>query len=138
VQAGLGPPAARRSDSLPVGGIPAGTHRTPAALLKLGLSHAAMVPDLTMRDGAGAAEARDKLPFRSSGEPKTPPMTPRRRAEEGAAPGLGGTSPTPLPGLARHAQPGSILYASWVNKMSLAGARLAAPTSAQAGSLSER
>ena len=27
-------------------------------------------------------------------------------------------------GLARHAQPGSILYASWVNKMSLARARL--------------
>jgi hypothetical protein len=41
-----------------------------------------------------------------------------------ATPGLGGTSPTPVPGSARHAQPGSILYASWVNKMSLARARL--------------
>ena len=38
--------------------------------------------------------------------------------------GSGGTSPTPLPGSARHAQPGSILYASRVNKMSLARARL--------------
>jgi hypothetical protein len=41
-----------------VGGIPAGTHRTPAVSLKLGLSHAAMVPDLTMRDrcrGCGAS-----------------------------------------------------------------------------------
>jgi hypothetical protein len=44
---------------------------------------------------------------------------------EGAAPDLGGTSPTPLPGSARHAQPGPILYAFRVNEMSLARVRLA-------------
>jgi hypothetical protein len=33
---------------------------------------------------------------------------------------LGGTSPTPLPGSARHAQPGSVLYTLWVNMMSVA------------------
>jgi hypothetical protein len=59
-----------------------------------------------------------------------------RRADRGrSGRRVGGTSPTPLPGSARHAAPGAILYAFRVNKMSLARARLAAPTSAQVGSL---
>jgi hypothetical protein len=37
--------------------------------------------------------------------------------------GLGGTSPAPLAGATRHAQPGSILYAYRVNKMSPARTR---------------
>ena len=42
------------------------------------------------------------------------------RDGEGAAPGRGELSPTPLPGLARHAQPGPILYTLRVSKMTVA------------------
>jgi hypothetical protein len=54
----------------------------------------------------------------------TPISPPPAVANTAAKPGRerrrfgGGTSPTPLTGLARHAQPGSILYATWVNNMS--------------------
>ena len=59
-----------------------------------------------------------------------PPLVQHRRGLAGRERrrGLGGTSPTPLIGSARHAQPGPILYAFRVKEMSLARARLTAPT----------